>query len=185
MKKVIHLTPPLTEEQARQLRMGDEVMITGTIYTGRDEAHKRLRESIERGEKLSLDFHGEILYYVGPSPTKPGRAIGSAGPTTSCRMDVYTPVLIRETGLRGMIGKGDRSREVIEAMKKEGTVYFVAIGGAAALLAKAVKRVETVLYPELGPEAVRRLYVKDFPVIVAIDSEGRDIFKEGPLKYRK
>ncbi len=185
MGKVIQLTPPFTEEQVRSLKMGDEILITGTIYTGRDAAHKRLCEVIDSGNQLPIDLSGEIIYYVGPSPAKPGKPIGSAGPTTSYRMDAYSPTLIYKAGLRGMIGKGGRGKEVIEAMKKIGAVYFAAIGGAAALIARSIKKVEPILYPELGPEAVRKLYVENFPVIVAIDSEGRSLFEEGPKKYKK
>ena len=179
------ITTPLSEETARSLKMGDEVLITGTIYTGRDAAHKRLCEALEKEGKLPVDLKGEIIYYVGPSPAKPGKAIGSAGPTTSYRMDAYSPAMIHKGGLRGMIGKGERSEEVIKAMKERGAVYFAAIGGAAALISKSIKKSTPILYEELGPEAVCKYEVEDFPAIVATDSEGNDLYKEGPKKFKK
>ncbi|HHY39502.1 MAG TPA: Fe-S-containing hydro-lyase [Clostridia bacterium] len=178
------LRTPLSEEVVRELEMGEQVLLSGVIYTARDAAHKRMVEAMDKGEALPIDLEGQVIYYVGPCPPKPGQPIGSAGPTTSGRMDSYTPRVI-EKGLRGMIGKGLRSPEVIEAMKKYGAVYFLAIGGAGALLAKRVKAAEVVAYPDLGPEAIYRLEVEDFPVTVGVDTRGRDIYEEGKRKYRK
>lgn len=183
MKDVIKIVTPLTQDKAKALKAGDFVLITGTIYTSRDAAHKRMVEALDRGEQLPVDFQDQIIYYVGPTPAKPGKAIGSAGPTTSGRMDAYTPRML-EQGLRGMIGKGYRTPEVVEAMKKHGAVYFAATGGAAALIAKAIKKYEVVAYEDLGPEALARLTVEDFPAIVVIDSEGRNFYTEGQAKYR-
>ena len=178
-----HITTPLTHEKVQSLRAGDSVMITGTIYTARDAAHKRLCELVEKGEPLPFDVKDSIIYYVGPTPAKPGMAIGSAGPTTSYRMDAYSPTLIAQ-GETGMIGKGKRGPDVIEAMKKYGAVYFAAIGGAAALIAKSIKSEELLCYEDLGTEAVRRYTVEDFPCIVAIDSEGNNVYETEPVKYR-
>ncbi len=178
------ITPPLTDEDVAQLRIGDKVLITGYIYTARDAAHKRLVELIEKNEPLPFDIKGQIMYYVGPAPAKPGYVIGSAGPTTSYRMDPYTPQLLK-LGLKGMIGKGQRGEAVKEAMKKYKAVYFEAVGGAGALLARRIKSVEIIAYEDLGPEAIRKLYVEDFPVIVANDMYGGDLFLEGKMKYRK
>jgi len=178
------ITTPLTQDVVLELKAGDEVLISGVIYTGRDAAHKRLIELLSRGEKLPIDLEGQVIYYVGPCPPKPGQVIGSAGPTTSGRMDPYTPTLI-ERGLKGMIGKGSRKPEVVEAMKKHRAVYFLAIGGLGALLAKRVKRAEVVAFPDLGPEAIYRLEVEDFPVIVGIDAYGNDLYLEGVKRYRK
>ncbi len=178
------LTTPLSEEDVRRLRAGDTVYLSGVVYTARDAAHKRLVEMLERGEELPFPLEGSVMYYVGPAPAPPGKPIGSAGPTTSYRMDAYSPVLIAH-GQRGMIGKGARGPEVVEAMKKYGAVYFAATGGAAALIAKAIKQAEVIAFPELLSEAVRKLVVEDFPVIVAQDSHGGDIFKEGVEKYRR
>jgi fumarate hydratase subunit beta len=175
---------PLTAEQVRALKAGDNVLISGVIYTGRDAAHKRLIELIGRGEDLPVDFSGQIIYYVGPAPAKPGYAAGSAGPTTSYRMDPYTVPLL-ERGLKGMIGKGERSKEVIEGMKKYGAVYFGAVGGAAALIARSIKKVEVVAYEDLGTEAIHRFYVENFPAIVVIDSHGNNLYDTEPPKYRK
>ena len=183
MNEAIKIVTPLTKEKARELKAGDFVLITGTIYTSRDAAHKRMTEALAAGEKLPVDFTDQIIYYVGPTPAKPGNAIGSAGPTTSGRMDAYTPRMLEE-GLRGMIGKGYRSPEVVDAMKKHGAVYFAATGGAAALIAKAIKTYEVVAYGDLGPEALARLTVENFPAIVVIDSEGRNFYNEGQAKYR-
>ncbi len=183
MNDVIKIVTPLTQDKAKALKAGDFVLITGTIYTSRDAAHKRMVEALDRGEQLPVDFQDQIIYYVGPTPAKPGKAIGSAGPTTSGRMDAYTPRML-EQGLRGMIGKGYRTPEVVEAMKKHGAVYFAATGGAAALIAKAIKKYEVVAYEDLGPEALARLTVEDFPAIVVIDSEGRNFYTEGQAKYR-
>jgi fumarate hydratase subunit beta len=184
MAEQIRITTPLTEAAARELKAGDSVLITGTIYTGRDAAHKRLVETLDRGEKLPVDFDGQIIYYVGPSPAKPGQAIGAAGPTTSGRMDAYTPKMLAQ-GLKGMIGKGYRTAEVVEAMKKHGAVYFAATGGAAALIAKSIKKYEVIAYADLGTEAISRLTVEDFPAIVVIDSEGRNYYEEGQKPYRR
>lgn len=183
MENTIKITTPLTEEKARTLKAGDFVLISGTIYTSRDAAHKRMVEALDRGEKLPVDFKDQIIYYVGPAPAKPGQAIGSAGPTTSSRMDAYAPRMMEE-GLRGMIGKGYRSPAVVEAMKKHGSVYFAATGGAAALIAKSIKKYEVLAYEDLGPEALARLTVEDFPAIVVIDSEGCNFYEQGQEKYR-
>lgn len=184
MKEAIKIVTPLTKEKASQLKAGDLVLITGTIYTSRDAAHKRMTEALAAGEKLPVDFTDQIIYYVGPAPAKPGQAIGSAGPTTSGRMDAYTPRMLEE-GLRGMIGKGYRTPEVVEAMKKHGAVYFTATGGAAALIAKTIKKYEVIAYDDLGTEALSRLTVEDFPAIVAIDSQGNNFYDEGQAKYRE
>ncbi|MBI4725864.1 Fe-S-containing hydro-lyase [candidate division TA06 bacterium] len=179
------ITTPLTEAVARSLKMGEETLITGVILTGRDVAHKRLCESMDKDGKAPIDLEGQIIYYVGPSPAKPGKAVGSAGPTTSYRMDAYSPQLIRQAGLKGMIGKGPRNQQVKDAMKEKGCVYFAATGGAAALIARAIKKSTTVLYDELDAEAVRKYDVEDFPVVVATDCQGNDLYEEGPKKYRK
>lgn len=176
---------PLTEEVARSLKMGEEVYITGVILTGRDAAHKRLIEAMDKDGKAPIDLEGQIIYYVGPSPAKPGKAVGSAGPTTSYRMDAYAPQLIRQAGLKGMIGKGPRNQGVKDAMKEKGCVYFAATGGAAALISRAIKKSTPALYEELGPEAVNRYEVVDFPVVVATDCAGNDLYEEGPKKYKK
>lgn len=182
MKK--HITLPLTEELARSLHAGDTVYLTGEIYTSRDAGHKRMCEALARGEKLPFDPENATIYYVGPTPAKPGQVIGSAGPTTSGRMDAYAPTLM-SVGVRGMIGKGARLPEVVEAMKKYGGVYFGAIGGAGALLARCVKRCELIAYEDLQSEALRRLYVEDMPLTVIIDSEGRNLYEEGRAEYLK
>ena len=179
-----HITLPLTEEMARSLHAGDTVYRTGEIYTSRDAGHKRMCESLARGEKLPFDPMNATIYYVGPTPAKPGQVIGSAGPTTSGRMDAYAPALMA-VGARGMIGKGARLPEVVEAMKKYGGVYFGAIGGAGALLAKCIKRCELIAYEDLQSEALRRLYVEDMPLTVIIDSEGRNLYEEGRAEYLK
>lgn len=184
MAEAIHITTPLTEDKARSLKAGDMVLISGTIYTGRDAAHKRMVEALDRGEKLPVDLTDQIIYYVGPTPAKPGHAIGSAGPTTSGRMDAYAPRII-EQGLRGMIGKGYRTPEVVESMKKHGAVYFAATGGAAALIAKTIKKYEVMAYEDLGTEAIAKLTVENFPVIVVIDSQGRNFYQEGQKQFRK
>ena len=178
-----HITLPITDEVIRGLKAGDSVLLTGTILTGRDAAHKRLFELIEAGKELPVDLKGELIYYVGPAPAKPGCAVGPAGPTSSYRMDKYTPALL-DLGLKGMIGKGARSREVIDAMVRNGCVYFAAIGGAAALIAKSIKKEEILCYEDLGTEAVRRYTVEDFPCIVAIDCEGNNVYESEPKKYR-
>ena len=184
MAEKIHINTPLTEEQSRKLRAGDSVLITGTIISARDAAHKAMTEALARGEKLPVDWTNQIVYYLGPTPAKPGDPIGSCGPTTAGRMDAYTPTML-EQGIKGMIGKGSRAPEVIEAMKKHGVTYFAAVCGAAALIAKSVKKYEVLAYPELGPEAVARLTVEDFPAIVVIDSEGNNFYEMGQAPYRK
>lgn len=179
MKK---LTTPLTREDARTLKAGDACLLTGVIYTARDAAHKRLCELAAKGEPLPVDMENAVIYFVGPTPAMPGQAIGSAGPTTSYRMDAYSPTLIA-LGQTGMIGKGKRGPEVIEAMKKHGAVYFGATGGCGALLSKCIKKAEIVAYEDLGAEAIRRLEVEDFPVTVIIDSEGNNLYETGRAEY--
>ncbi|MGN1413329.1 MAG: Fe-S-containing hydro-lyase [Anaerovoracaceae bacterium] len=178
------ITTPLTLEKTRDLHCGDNVLISGVIYTGRDAAHKRLVELLQQGKELPLDVKDAIIYYVGPAPAQPGKVIGSAGPTTSYRMDAYAPALL-DIGLKGMIGKGKRSPEVIESMKKNGAVYFGAIGGAGALLAKCIKKAEVIAYEDLGAEAIRRLEVEDLPAVVIIDSEGNNLYEQGRTDYLK
>ena len=173
----VKLTTPLKEEDIRELKSGDSIYITGVIYVARDAAHKRMQEALERGEDLPFDIHNNIIYYMGPSPAREGRVIGSAGPTTATRMDKYTPQLL-DLGLKGMIGKGKRSREVKEAIVRNRAVYFAAIGGAGALLSKCIKESEVIAYEDLGAEAVRKLYVEGFPVIVVIDSDGTDLYEK-------
>ncbi|HOO43574.1 MAG TPA: Fe-S-containing hydro-lyase [Bacillota bacterium] len=170
------INTPLTDLVRTSLRVGDEVLITGTIYTARDAAHKKMVDAIKRGQKLPFDFEGQVIYYVGPTPPKPGEIIGSCGPTSSYRMDAYSPILM-EKGLKVMIGKGERSDAMAEEIKKQKAVYLIAIGGIGALLSKTVKSSELIAYPELDAEAVRKLEVVDFPAIVAIDSLGQSIFK--------
>ena len=182
MTDAIILTPPLNDEDVEGLQAGDRVLISGVIYTGRDAAHKRLIDLVKSGEVLPIDIKGQIIYYVGPSPAKPGMAVGAAGPTTSYRMDAYAPELIR-LGLKGMIGKGARNQPVRDAMVKYKAVYFAAIGGAGALMAQAIKKAELVAYEDLGPEAIRRLEVEEFPVIVVNDVRGNDLYEEGIKKY--
>lgn len=177
------LTTPLTTEMVEQLHAGDKVEIAGTIYVARDAAHKRMVEALDRGEKLPADLHGQIVYYMGPSPTKPGRVIGSAGPTTSGRMDRYAPRLMAE-GLKGMIGKGLRAATVKEAMQKYKSVYFAATGGAAALIAQRIRKAEVIAYGDLGAEALQRLEVEDFPVIVVNDIYGGDAYEDGKKRYQ-
>lgn len=172
-----HIQTPLTEEAVRQLKAGEQVLISGIIYTGRDAAHKRLCDLIAEGKPLPFDLNGQLIYFVGPCPAKPGDPIGSAGPTTSYRMDAYSPTLIRQAGLRGMIGKGNRSAEVVQAMQEQGCVYFAATGGAAALIAQSIVSSEIVCYEDLGAEAIRRLEVHQFPAIVAIDSDGQNLYE--------
>ena len=184
MTEPIRLVTPLTADMVGNLKAGDSVLISGTIYTARDVAHKRMVEALDRGENLPVTLTDQIIYYVGPTPAKPGDPIGSAGPTTSGRMDAYTPRLL-EQGLRGMIGKGYRSIEVVEAIKKHGGVYFASTGGAAALIAKSVRKYEVLAYSDLGPEAFARLTVEDFPAIVVIDSKGCNYYEEGQKKFRK
>jgi fumarate hydratase subunit beta len=184
MSEVI-LTPPLKDDDLKKLKIGDTVFITGTIYTARDTAHKRLCDLLDEGKTLPFDLEGQIIYYAGPAPTKPGDAIGSIGPTSSYRMDAYAPKLIEKAGLKGMIGKGKRNDTVKESIKKNSAVYFGATGGAAALLSKRVKKAEIILYPELGPEAVRRLEVENFPVTVINDVYGGDLYEEAIRKYEE
>jgi len=184
MSEPIRLRTPLSDKDVERLKTGDRVLITGVIYTGRDAAHKRLFDLLREGKNLPFEIRGQIIYYVGPTPAKPGRVFGSAGPTTSYRMDAYSPTLI-EKGLKGMIGKGMRNDVVKEAMKKYKAVYFAATGGAGALLAKRVKKAEVVAYEDLGPEAIRRLEVEDLPVIVINDVRGNDLYIEGEKRYQK
>lgn len=176
------ITPPLTEEVVADLKVGEQVFINGVIYSARDLAHKRLVEAIEKNEKLPFELKGAVIYYVGPAPAKPGYPIGPAGPTTSGRMDPYTPILLAH-GLKGMIGKGNRKREVVEAMKKYRAVYFGAIGGVAALTMKKIKSAKVIAYEELGPEAIQELIVEDFPVIVINDILGNDLYELGVKQY--
>ena len=182
MAKKINL--PITDKDIKNLKAGDSVLLTGTIITGRDAAHKRLYELIEKGEEMPVDIKGELIYYVGPAPAKPGYAVGPAGPTSSYRMDKYAPALL-DLGLKGMIGKGARSQAVINSIVKNNCVYFAAIGGAAALIAKSIKSEELLCYEDLGTEAIRRYTVEDFPCIVAIDSEGNNVYETEPKKYAK
>ena len=179
-----HITLPLTEELARTLHAGDTVYLTGTIYTSRDAGHKRMCEALARGEELPFDPKDATIYYVGPTPAKPGQVIGSAGPTTSGRMDAYAPTMM-SVGARGMIGKGARLPEVVEAMKKYNGVYFGAIGGAGAAKAASIKNVEVIAYDELGCESVKRLTVENFSAIVSQDSVGGNLYTEGVAKYKK
>ncbi|MBR2473107.1 MAG: Fe-S-containing hydro-lyase [Clostridia bacterium] len=178
----IKITAPLSREDARKLKSGDSCLISGVIYTARDAAHKRLCELADKGQALPLDIKDAIIYYVGPTPAKEGQAIGSAGPTTSYRMDAYSPTLIA-LDQTGMIGKGKRGAEVVDAMKEHGAVYFGAIGGAGALLSKCIKKAEVIAYDDLGAEAIRRLEVEDFPVVVVIDSEGNNLYQKGREDY--
>lgn len=177
------LTAPFTKEKMRELRAGDYVMITGTIYTARDAAHKRMIEALDAGQELPISMENTMLYYMGPSPAREGRPIGSAGPTTASRMDRYAPRLL-DLGLTGMIAKGKRSPQVIESIVKNGAVYFAAVGGAGALLAQRIRAAEVVAYPDLGAEAIRKLEVEDFPVIVVVDSEGNNLYETAVLEYR-
>jgi fumarate hydratase subunit beta len=175
---------PLSDEAVASLKAGDDVLLSGTMYVGRDSAHKRIVEALDQSQPLPFDIRGQTIYYMGPSPARPGQVIGSAGPTTSGRMDSYSPRLMAE-GLRGMIGKGMRSAAVKEAMKKHKAVYFAAIGGAGALISKAIKKSEIIAYEELGAEALLRIEVADFPVIVINDVYGGDLYEEGKAKYKK
>lgn len=180
----IKIEGPFTKEKFADLKAGDDVLLTGTIYTARDAAHKRLVEMIDKGEKLPFDIEGSVIYFVGPTPAREGRAIGSAGPTTSYRMDAYSPTLL-DLGHIGMIGKGRRSDEVKEAIVRNGAVYFGAIGGAGALISRSVKEAEVIAFDDLGAEAVRRLRVEDMPLTVVIDSKGNDLYLSGPEEYKK
>ncbi|MDW7660581.1 MAG: Fe-S-containing hydro-lyase [Bacillota bacterium] len=177
------ITTPLTDDIVKDLKVGDRVMLSGTIYTGRDAAHKRLIDMLDQGKPLPVDLKGETIYYVGPCPAKPGYVIGSAGPTTSGRMDAYTPQLL-ELGMKGMIGKGLRKPLVVESIIKTNAVYFAAIGGAGALLAKAIKEAEVVAFEDLGAEAIYKLTVEDFPVTVVIDSAGNNLYEMGKKEYQ-
>jgi len=177
------VTLPLTDEALKDLKAGDDVLLTGVMYVGRDAAHKRIVEALDEGKPLPFDIKGQTIYFMGPSPAKPGQPIGSAGPTTSGRMDAYSPRLIAE-GLKGMIGKGMRSQAVKDAMKQYKAVYFAAIGGAGALISKSIKKAEVIAYEELGAEAVRRLKVEDFPATVINDIYGGDLYEEGKARYR-
>lgn len=179
---VHYVNLPLTEEKARQLRCGDTVYLTGEVYTSRDAGHKRMVELLSRGEDLPFDPQNATIYYVGPSPARPGQVIGSAGPTTSGRMDAYAPRLL-SVGARGMIGKGARSAEVVEAMKRYSGVYFGAIGGAGALLAKCIKKAELIAWEDLQSEALRKLWVENMPLVVVIDCEGNDLYQQGRADY--
>jgi fumarate hydratase subunit beta len=183
MSDTIRLNTPVTDDDIAALKAGDRVLITGTILTGRDAAHKRLVDLLAEGKELPVELAGQIIYFVGPTPTRPGNAIGSAGPTTSYRMDAYSPILI-EQGLKGMIGKGSRAQEVREAMNRHKAAYFAAVGGAAALISRKIESCEIVAYEDLGPEAIRKLEVKDFPVIVVNDCHGNDLYEQGVEKYQ-
>jgi len=184
MADPVKISPPLTEDVIMKLKAGDRVLITGAIYTGRDMAHKYMVEAHRKGEKLPFELKGQVLYYTGPTPAPPGRPIGSAGPTTSYRMDKYTPYLL-ELGLKGMIGKGPRGQEVKDAIRKHKAVYFAAIGGAGALISKAIRKAELIAYPELGTEAVMRLEVEDFPALVVNDVYGGDLYRMGVETYKE
>jgi fumarate hydratase subunit beta len=184
VSEVKKISTPLTDDAVAQLRAGDNVLINGTIYTGRDAAHKKLAELIAAGAALPFDLRGQVIFYVGPTPARPGNPIGSAGPTTSYRMDVFTPKL-HELGLKASIGKGSRSAEVKEALKKYKAVYLAVTGGAAALVSKSIKKAETIAYPELGPEAIRKLEVENFPAQVINDMYGGDIYEEGRKQYER
>lgn len=179
-----HIAAPIEKETAAGLTAGDYVYITGTIYTARDAAHKRMKETLDKGEQLPFDLRGQMIYYMGPSPAREGRPIGSAGPTTASRMDRYTPELL-DLGLGAMIGKGKRSKEVLEAVVRNQAVYFAAVGGAGALLSKCIQSSEVIAYDDLGTEAIRRLEVKDFPVIVVADCKGNNLYETAAEQYRK
>ncbi len=184
MSELFRITTPLTDDVILSLKAGDRVLITGVIYTGRDMAHKFMVEGHRKGEPLPFDLKGQILYYTGPTPAAPGQVIGAAGPTTSYRMDKYTPFLL-ELGLKGMIGKGPRGQEVKEAIKTSKAVYFAAIGGAGALISRTIRKAEIIAYPELGTEAVMRLEVEDFPVVVVNDVHGADLYRVGVEQYQE
>lgn len=175
-------TTPFTKEKAAQCQAGDMVYLTGTIYTARDAAHKRMAQALAEGRELPINIEGEIIYYMGPSPAREGRPIGSAGPTTASRMDKYAPSLL-DLGLSAMIGKGKRTQQVQEAIVRNGAVYFAAIGGAGALLSKSIEKAEVVAYEDLGTEAIRKLEVKDFPIIVVIDAQGNNLYETAAEKY--
>ena len=179
-----HITTPITDETVEKLLAGDSVYITGYLYTGRDSAHKKLIELVDKGEELPIDIKGQLIYYVGPTPARPGKVIGSAGPTTSYRMDSFAPTL-HKLGLKGTIGKGERSEQVKDSLKKHKAVYLAAVGGAGALISKSIVESEVIAYPELGPEAIRRVKVEDFPCIVINDMYGGDLYQEGKKQYQK
>ncbi len=183
MANEIHLQTPLKTEDIKKLKTGDKVLISGIVYTARDAAHKRLVDLLKQGKELPFDVEGAVIYYVGPAPAPPGRPIGSAGPTTSYRMDPFAPALI-DAGLKGMIGKGPRNKEVIDSMVKNKAVYFAAIGGAAVVIADSIKESKIIAYEDLGAEAIREMVVENFPCIVANDTQGNNIYKEGVEKYR-
>ena len=182
MEKKIHV--PMTKEEASGLQAGDYVYLTGTIYTARDAAHKRMDEALDKGEEMPLSIQDQIIYYMGPSPAREGRPIGSAGPTTASRMDKYTPRLL-DLGLGAMIGKGKRSQAVLDAIVRNGCVYFAAVGGAGAILSKCIRKSEVIAYDDLGTEAIRRLDVEDFPVIVVVDSQGRNLYETAVKEYQR
>lgn len=179
-----HIKVPISREDAKNLSAGDYVYLTGTIYTARDAAHKRMKEALDQQGSLPFDIKGNMIYYMGPSPAREGRPIGSAGPTTAGRMDKYTPLLL-DMGMGGMIGKGKRSKEIIEAIIRNGSVYFAAVGGAGALLSKCILASEVIAYEDLGTEAIRRLEIKDFPVVVVIDSKGNNLYETAIERYRE
>lgn len=179
-----HITVPFDKDTVKELKAGDYVYLTGTIYTARDAAHKRMYEALQKGETLPFDIEGNVIYYMGPSPAREGRPIGSAGPTTASRMDKYTPALL-DLGMRGMIGKGRRTEAVRESMMKNQAVYFAAVGGAGALLSKSITQAEVIAYEDLGTEAIRRLEVKDFPVIVVMDFEGNNLYDMAIEQYKE
>jgi len=179
-----YLTTPLTAEVCATLRAGDSVLLSGTVYTARDAAHKRLCQLVAEGKPLPFPVEDSVIYFVGPSPARPGRPIGSAGPTTSYRMDAYTPQLLK-LGLKGMIGKGRRNEKVQAAMQEYGAVYFGAVGGAAALIARCIEKSEVVAYPDLGPEAIHRFTIRQFPVLVLMDAQGGNLYESGPALYKK
>lgn len=181
-KRIINV--PLSKEDAKSLKVGDYVYLTGTIYSARDAAHKRMSEALAKGEKLPIEMEGNVIYYMGPSPAREGRPIGSAGPTTSGRMDPYAPTLL-DLGLRGMIGKGKRTQEVADAVVRNGAVYFAAVGGAGALLSHCIKKAEVVAYDDLGPEAIRKLEIEELPAVVVMDSEGSDLYKTATEQYKR
>lgn len=182
MSDIKKITLPLKDEDIKSLRAGDSVLLSGSLLTGRDAAHKRLYELIQKGESLPVEIQGEVIYYVGPAPAKPGHAVGPAGPTSSYRMDKYSPALL-DLGLKGMIGKGARTQPVIDAMKRNGAVYFAAIGGAAALISRSIKSSEVLAYEDLGTEAIYRFEIEDFPAIVVIDAYGGNVYETEPKKY--
>lgn len=182
MKKIIQA--PITKEEIKTLKAGDYVYINGTIYTARDAAHKRMDETLQKGEELPLDIENQVIYYMGPSPAREGRVIGSAGPTTASRMDKYAPKLL-DLGLGAMIGKGKRSKEVLDAVVRNGSIYFAAVGGAGALLSKCIKKSEVIAYDDLGTEAIRKLEVVDFPVIVVADAEENNLYETAIQEYQR